>query len=85
MTREVLFPALILPLYVILFDIWCKSQYVINVIINGARCRKYIKDEELFPDTVDTPKKGLEQHRKQEVVKGALSKRKILVIKTMNA
>ena len=44
-----------------------------------------LKDEELFPDTVDTPKKGLEQHRKQEVVKGALSKRKILVIKTMNA
>lgn len=44
-----------------------------------------LKDEELFPDTVDAPKKGLEQHRKQEVVKGALSKRKILVIKTMNA
>ena len=31
-----------------------------------------------FADTVDTPKKGVEQHRKRECLKSAISKGKIL-------
>ena len=35
-------------------------------------------DNEFFADTVDTPKESVEQYRKQECLKSALSKGKIL-------
>ena len=37
-----------------------------------------LSDNEFFADTVDTPKEGVEQYRKQECLKSALSKAKIL-------
>ena len=37
-----------------------------------------LNDEEFFGDTVDTPKEGVEQHRKGECLKGAISKGKVL-------
>ena len=35
---------------------------------------KMLNDEEFFADTVDIPKEGVEQHRKRECLKGAISK-----------
>ena len=35
-----------------------------------------LNDDESFGDTVDTPKEGIEQHRKRECLKGAISKGK---------
>ena len=41
----------------------------VEIILNG---------EEFFGDTVNTPKEGVEQHRKRECLKGAISKGKVL-------
>ena len=37
-----------------------------------------VNDDEFFSDTVDTPKKGIEQHKKREGLKGEISKGKLL-------
>ena len=37
-----------------------------------------LNDDDFFGDIVDTPKEGIEQHRKRECLKGALSKGKVL-------
>ena len=37
-----------------------------------------LKDDRFFADTVDAPKNGLEQHGKQECLKGVISKYKVL-------
>lgn len=35
-----------------------------------------LNDDESFGDTVDTSKEGIEQHRRRECLKGAISKGK---------
>ena len=37
-----------------------------------------LNDEEFFGDTVNTPKEGVEQHKKRECLKSAISKGKVL-------
>ena len=37
-----------------------------------------LNDDEIFTGTTVTPKEGLEQHRKQECLKGLISKVKLL-------
>lgn len=39
-----------------------------------------LNNDELFGDTVDTPKKGTEQHRKRDCLKGAISKGKAYLL-----
>ena len=41
-----------------------------------ADAEKILNNEEYFGDTVDTPKEGVEQHRKRECLKCAISKSK---------
>ena len=44
--------------------------------------KNILKEEKLFADTVDAPKYGLEQHRKRICLKGAISKGKVLGVKS---
>lgn len=39
---------------------------------------KILSNDEFLVDAFDTPTEGLEQHRKQECLKGMTNKRKIL-------
>ena len=57
----------------LLFVIWWRSQHVIKVMVD---VENILNDDESFGDTVDTPKEGIEQHRKRECLKGAISKGK---------
>ena len=53
MITEVSFPALRLPLYVILFVICWLFRHVIKMISDSENI---LNDDEFFADTVDTPK-----------------------------
>ena len=63
MITEVL---LILHLYAILFVIWWQFRHLIKMM---ADVENILNDEELFGNAVDTPKEGVEQHRKRECLK----------------
>ena len=54
----------------LLFVIWWRFQHVIKVMVD---VENILNDDESFGDTVDTPKEGIEQHRKRECLKGAIS------------
>ena len=75
MVTEVL---LQLPLYVILFVMWWRFRHVIKIMIE---VKSILNDDEFFGDTVDTPKEGVEQHRKRECLKGAISKGKAYLLR----
>ena len=66
MITEVL---LILPLYLILFLIWWRFRHLIKIM---ADVGDKSNDDE-FLNVVDTPKEGIEQHRKQECLKDVIS------------
>ena len=72
MITEVL---LILPLYLILFFIWWRFRHLIKAM---TEVENILNDDEFFLDTVDTPKGGLQQYRKREFLKTAISKGKVL-------
>ena len=72
MITEVL---LILPLYVTLFLIWWRFRQLIKAM---ADVENMLNDDDFLADTVDTQKEGVEQHRKPECLKSAISKGKIL-------
>ena len=72
MITEVL---LILPLYLTLFLIWWRFTHLIKAM---ADVENILNNDNFFGDTADTPKEGIEQHRKQECLKGELSKGKVL-------
>ena len=61
MITEVL---LILPLYLILFFIWWRFRHLIKIM---ADVGDILNDD--FDDVVDTPKEGIEQHKKREELK----------------
>ena len=58
MITEVL---LILPLYLILFFIWWRFQHLIKIMTD---IEDTLNDDDFFGDIVDSPKEGLEQHKK---------------------
>ena len=66
MITEVL---LILLLYLILFFIWWRFRHLIKIM---ADVGDKSNDDE-FLNVVDTPKEGIEQHRKQECLKDVIS------------
>ena len=59
MITEVL---LVLSLYLILFFIWWRFQPLIKVM---SGVEDVLNDDDFF-DTVDTPKEGIDQYKKQE-------------------
>ena len=60
MITEVL---LLLPLYLILFFIWWRFQHLIKIM---ADVGDILNDNEFFGNVIDTPKEGIEQHKKRE-------------------
>ena len=58
MITEVL---LILLLYLILFFIWWRFRHLIKAMTDVGDT---LNDDEFFGDIVDTPKEGIEQHKK---------------------
>ena len=68
MITEVLF---ILPLYLILFFIWYRFRHLIKIM---ADVGDILNDD--FDDVVDTPKEGIEQHKKREELKSVIDKGK---------
>ena len=65
MITEVL---LIIPLYLVLFFIWWQFQHVIKAM---ADVENVLNGRGFFGDIADTPKGGIDQHRKQECLKNA--------------
>ena len=70
MITEVL---LILPLYLILLFIWWQFRYVMKIM---ADVGDILNDDDFFGDVVDTPKEGIEQHKKRECLKSVIDKGK---------
>ena len=70
MITEVL---LLLPLYLILFFIWWRFQHLIKIM---ADVGDILNDNEFFGDVIDTPKEGIEQHKKREKLKSVIDKGK---------
>ena len=70
MITEVL---LVLPLYLILLFIWWQFRHLIKIT---ADVGDILNDNEFFGDVVDTPKEGIEQHKKREYLKSVIDKGK---------
>ena len=64
---------LILPLYLILFFIWYQFRHLIKIM---ADVEDILNDNEFFGDVVDTPKEGIEEHKKRECLKSVIDKTK---------
>ena len=61
---------LILLLYLILFFIWWQFRHLIKIM---ADVGDILNDNDFFGDVVDTPKEGIEQHKKRECLKDVIS------------
>ena len=70
MITEVL---LVLPLYLVLFFMWWRFRPVIKAM---ADVGNILNDDDFFGDIVDTPKEGIEQHKKRQCLKSAIDKGK---------
>ena len=68
---------LVLSLYLTLFLIWWRFRYLIKAMANAENI---LNDDDFFGDTVDTPKEGTEQHKKQECLKSVTSKGKAYLL-----
>ena len=64
---------LILPLYLILLFIRYRFRHLIKIM---ADVGDILNDNEFFGDIVDTPKEGIEQHKKREELKSVIDKGK---------
>ena len=51
----------VLPLHLILFFIWWRLRHLIKIMADAG---DILNDNEFFGDVADTPKEGIEQHRK---------------------
>ena len=69
MITEVL---LVLALYLILFFIWWLFQPLVKAMSDVGD----IFDDDFFGNIVDTPKEGIEQHKKRECLKNFIGKGK---------
>ena len=74
MITEVL---LVLPLYLILFFIWWRFRPVIKAM---ASVENILKDDDFLGDIVDTPKEGIEQHKKRECLKSVIDRSKAYLL-----
>ena len=64
---------LILPLYLILFLIWYQFRQLIKTM-DGVE--NILNDDKFLGDIVDTPKEGIEQHKKRECLNSVIDKGK---------
>ena len=70
MITEVL---LVMPLYLMLFFIWWQFRHLIQIM---ASVGDILNNDDFFGDVVDTPKEGIEQHKKRECLKSVIDKGK---------
>ena len=70
MITEVL---LVLPLYLMLFFIWWQFWPLIKAIVDVG---DILNNDDFLGGTADTPKKGIEQHKKWEELKSIMDKGK---------
>ena len=68
---------LILPLYLILFLIWWQFRRLIKIMTD---VENMLNDHDFFGHVIDTPREGIEQHRKRECLKGVISKGKTYLL-----
>ena len=68
---------LILPLYLKLFFIWWRFWRVIKAT---ADVKNILNVDDFFGDIVDTPREGIEQHRKRECLRSVISKGKAYLL-----
>ena len=68
---------LILPLYLLLLFIWLRFQHIIKAI---EKVGSMLNDDDFFGDIVDTPKEGIEQHRKREWLKSVIDRGKTYLL-----
>ena len=68
---------LVLPLYLILFFIWWRFRPLIKAMGN---VKNILNDNDFFGDFVDTPKEGIEQHKKRECLKSAIGSGKAYLL-----
>ena len=61
-----------------MFHIVCHMVVTWYVIKMMADVENTLNENEFFEDTVDTPKEGVEQHRKRECLKDAIKEGKVL-------
>ena len=54
---------LVLPLYLILFFIWWRFQRLVKIV---ASVGDILNDNDFLGDIVNTPKEGIEQHKKEK-------------------
>ena len=73
MITEVL---IVLPLYLILFFIWWRFQPLIKAMSGVG---DILNDDEFFGDIIDTPKEGIEQHKKRECLKSVIDKGRLVI------
>ena len=64
---------LVLLLYLIYFFIWWRFRHLIKAMTDVED----IFDNDFFGDIVDTPKEGIEQHKKREYLKSVIDKGKL--------
>ena len=74
MITEVL---LVLPSYLILFFIWRRFQPLIKAM---ASVENILNDDKFFGNIVDTPKEGIEQHKKRECLKNVMDRGKAYLL-----
>ena len=70
MITEVL---LMLPVYLILFFIWWQFQHLIKIM---ADVGDILNVDDFFGDVIDTPREGIERHKKWECLKSVIDKDK---------
>ena len=58
-----------LTLYLILFFKWYRFRHLIKIMADVA---EILNDDDFFGDVFDTPKEGIEQHKKRECLKSVI-------------
>ena len=66
--------SLLLPLYLVLFFIWWRFRHLLKIM---ADVGDILDDNDFFGYIVDTPKEGIEQHKKREYLKSAIDMSKV--------
>ena len=64
-----------IAIILILLFIWWRFLHVIKEMTDNE---SMLNDDQFFADTVDTPREGIEQHKKGEYLKSTISKGKVL-------
>ena len=72
--KKMIAEVLLVPLYLILFFIWWQFRRLNKIMTSVG---DILNDDDFFGDAVDTPKEGIEQHKKREELKNNIGKGKL--------